>query len=501
MKTATIISKLFLLAFLLMPNAILAQNHTINVNGTQIQVSSTLQTVFDQAEKIYINPIGYKIEDVYHKAPDMIPLFIGLIMQRQKIFMDQTRNIKHLDNYFALQDEILSFMGQFAQAHNYINPIGGSKLSPIQMHKDFKSGLNGDFNNLYINKFGINPTTVNIAYILDHSSNNTVIANNSYNNPTNTDNGFTAIQTENTNNGNVDVRAALVPAKEEVPTEINLFGEVSPYAMGHAEVEQWQDMTGVSSVEGLVCPEKNQSPNTYFFDIDTNNIPNDGTDVRCVYFGKDGPLQEQRPNVNNKQHGVFITYAMNGDVRYLSSKKNYVNGQKHGVQESYTVNDKGRHYLRSIENYVNDKKEGVSKSWNISKNGEIYLEWVSNYSNGKFNGNREFYSTTSETEQPYLFSKTAYVNGEKNGEEIEYRSDGRIESKEIYKNGKRNGECVYYSRSGKISFKCNYINDKEHGQCISYSPRDGITHCITTYENGVKIGEKCFDPKGNIVRR
>lgn len=496
MKTATIISKLILLALFLMPNAILAQNSSITVNGSQIQISSTLQTIFDQAESVYI-PSGFTIDGVYKDAPDMIPLFAGLIMQRQKIYMDQTRNLKHVDNYFNLIDQIDGFLSQLAKAHNYMNPVDGSKMPPLQLQTSFMESIQGKYNTVYINKFGINPTTVNIAYLLDSSPNNN-IANNDYNNPTNTDSRFTAIQPENNSNVRNEEPLYIELAEEEVPTEINLFGEVSGYAMSGPEVKKWQDASG-SKVEGLVCPEKNQSPNTYFFDIDTNNIPNDGTDVRCVYFGKDGPLNEQRPNVNNKQHGVFITYAMNGDIRYLSNKKNYVNGQKHGIEESYTINDNGRHYLSFLDTYANGIKEGVSKRWVIAKNGKISLESVTYYSNNKRNGIAQHYNIYFA--EPFLSSKTPYVNGEKNGKEIKYFENGKIQSVYNYKNDKRNGECIHYSKSSnKVSFKCNYKNDKEHGKCISYSPRAGITHCITTYENGVKTSQKCYDPEGDIVR-
>lgn len=141
----------------------------------------------------------------------------------------------------------------------------------------------------------------------------------------------------------------------------------------------------------------------------------------------------------------------------------------------------------------------MSKRWVIAKNGKISLESVTYYSNNKRNGIAQHYNIYFA--EPFLSSKTPYVNGEKNGKEIKYFENGKIQSVYNYKNDKRNGECIHYSKSSnKVSFKCNYKNDKEHGKCISYSPRAGITHCITTYENGVKTSQKCYDPEGDIVR-
>ena len=132
MKISTTISKLILLALLLIPEFVLAQNQTIDVNGTQIQISSTLQTVLDQAESVYI-PSGFTMDAIYKDAPDMAPLFLGLIMQRQEIYMNQIRNVNHLKNNTSLRDEIATFIGQLAKAHNYINPVDDSKMSPITM--------------------------------------------------------------------------------------------------------------------------------------------------------------------------------------------------------------------------------------------------------------------------------------------------------------------------------------------------------------------------------
>lgn len=214
MKASITITKLIFLALFIFSNVILAQNQTISVKGTQIQISSTLQTMLEQAEVVYA-PSGYTMDAIYNDAPDLASIFLGLIMQRQEIYMNQFRNVNHLKNNTALHGEILTFIGELAKAHNYINPVDGSKLSPIDMHKDFKSALNGDYNNVYINKFGINPTTANVAYILD--------------------------RTPNTVTSNIDDYGKIQVAEKK--NEINLFGHVSDHAdefqKDHIDKKEW----------------------------------------------------------------------------------------------------------------------------------------------------------------------------------------------------------------------------------------------------------------------
>ena len=449
MKTIKQITKNLLLITILLLSSTTskAQNHTISANGTQIQVSSSLQTLLNQVEKVYMNPSELTIKTYYNAGPFMIPTYLGLIMHRQEIMMKEINDIEHLNNLSTIENEIMTFLEQLAQAHNNRNPYDNSDMDSSKLKVYYFGAVNGDQNDFFINEMNLNPTTVEIAYLFDHFP---------------------------------EDRAKVI-VKDEEKTEINLFGEVSGYAMSGPEVKQWQDASGNTKVDGLVCPEKNKSTHTYFFDIDTNNIPNDGTDVRCVYFGKDGPLREQNPYVNNKKHGVFFLYLMDGDVRYLLDKITYANGKKHGVQERYTYS-KGKHYLSLLITYANDKKEGVEKYWSDnSAKGPIYLARKTYYSNDKKNGTEKTYRIST-IGQTYLSSQTSYANGEKNGEHIGYRE------------------------TGEVVYKFSYKNDKKHGQCISYSiPRGGnqtqISHCITTYNNGVEISEKCWGPKGNIVRR
>lgn len=285
MKLSTILTKLILVALLLLPEFVLAQNQTISVNGSQIQISSTLQTVFDQAESVYV-PHGYKIDAVYKDAPDMIPLFLGLIMQRQEIYMNQIRNVNHLKNNTSLHDEIATFIGQLAKAHNYINPINESKMSPITMHESFMDALKGKYNSLYINKFGINPTTTNIAYLLDRAPNTNNVA------------------------ANTDDHAKLWGNDDKALTEIKLFGEVSPGVKSSVKPIGNKEM-----VNALAKPEKPQKT-----PVEKGVILGRWTGFKFYYAGDgEGEHKPGHDIVFSKGTGRAFT---RGPEMYRGTKKN-----------------------------------------------------------------------------------------------------------------------------------------------------------------------------------
>ena len=226
MKTSITITKLILLALLLVSNVMSAQNQSINVNGTQIQVSSNLQTVLDQAETVYAIPSNFTFNEVYNKAPTAVPFFLGLIMQRQDIMMKEIRNIEHLNNSNVLEDEIMAFLSQLAQAHNNHDPVNNTSMIAAKLQVYYYEALKGNQNDNSKNNFGIDPTTVNIAYLLDR--------------PPSTNN----------NTGNTGEHAALILA-DDAPTEINLFGHVSDpadeFKKGHVDKKEWDPSKSFSS--------------------------------------------------------------------------------------------------------------------------------------------------------------------------------------------------------------------------------------------------------------
>ena len=92
----------------------------------------------------------------------------------------------------------------------------------------------------------------------------------------------------------------------------------------------------------------------------------------CWYLPKVNPLDpwqatdaaQQRSDqqkyklnfVNRQKHGIQEYWYDNGQPEY---KENYVNGQKHGVQERWYPN--GQQWYK--ENYANGQKHGVQERW------------------------------------------------------------------------------------------------------------------------------------------
>ncbi len=60
------------------------------------------------------------------------------------------------------------------------------------------------------------------------------------------------------------------------------------------------------------------------------------------------------------------------------------------------------------------------------------------------------------------------INGELDGETLEYYKDGSLKEKVTYKNGVKNGEEIKYSLDKEMIYKRNYINDNLDGEVIEY---------------------------------
>jgi len=443
MKISTTIPKLILVAFLLIPVFVLAQNQTISVNGSQIQISSMLQTVLNQAETVYI-PSGFTMDGVYNDAPDMIPLFSGLIMQRQKNYMDQARNIRHIDNYFDLISQIDRFLSQLAKAHNYINPVGGSKMPPIQLQNSFMETIKGKYNDVYINKFGIDPTKVEIAYLLDRSPNKNNVA------------------------ANQDDHAKIQLKDDEETTEINLFEDAVIGGANPPKKYAVKRKGGPGKAKGRICPEQSAKS----FKIDTNGNPDDDTYCWCDY--DKGFLRYQAPQINDKKHGNVLFYDVTkAGVRFLNRQTPYVNGKNHGediLYSEYTYHG-GRIGLRNVIPYVNGVRHGIFEDWYMTDSGINYLRQTIPYVNGVRHGEVKTFKY-SKSGKYFLFRKESYRNigstSKSHGDHIIYGSNSGVRviakynegefvsSKCFYKNGRqiKKGDPAA-SKSWKEEYSCD----------------------------------------------
>lgn len=222
MRKFTTISKFILLVLFLMPNAIFAQNQTITVNGSQIQISSTLQTVLNQTETIYVKPIfKTSLNTLLNKTPVFVPTFIGLIMQRQELMMKEIITVESVDNLTALEEEIFTFLDQLAKAHNDTSPMNNSYMPGVRLKVLYQNAVKGEDNAICKKDYGIDPTSVEIEYLIDRSPNKNIVVDN-----TNDENIRVASQ-DNSVDQTIHYKLQV---KDEDKNEINLFGEVAPKA-------------------------------------------------------------------------------------------------------------------------------------------------------------------------------------------------------------------------------------------------------------------------------
>ena len=372
MRKFTTISKFILLVLFLMPNSIFAQNQTITVNGSQIQISSTLQTVLNQTETIYVKPIfKTSLNTVLNKTPVFVPMFIGLIMQRQELMMKEIITVESVDNLTALEEEIFTFLDQLAKAHNDTNPMNNSYMPGVRLKVLYQNAVKGDDNALCITDFGIDPTSVEIEYLIDRSPNKNIVVDNTY------DKSIKVASQDNSVDQTIHYK---IQVKDEDKNEINLFGEVAPKAEhgNNNEIDITYDPTkeganyyGPKQTQGG-CQCSEQAPGI---------IKHEALGEKW-YLDCSGDLY----------HCIHIYCGYNGRTKLLHDQVPYVNGKKNGTAYHWTTDKiSGKRYIEMEEDYVDDIRNGNWKIYKVFK-GQRYLEQLRPYVNGKLHGIRIVYS-------------------------------------------------------------------------------------------------------------
>ena len=93
---------------------------------------------------------------------------------------------------------------------------------------------------------------------------------------------------------------------------------------------------------------------------------------------------------------------------------------------------------------------------------------------------------------------TSYLNGKKQGPEIQIDNSGYITTKSPYVQGNLNGEFKGYTR-GRITDRRNYVDGKLHGLKQKYYP-SGIIMEESTYVDGKIDGEaRWYNQSGEVT--
>ncbi len=191
------------------------------------------------------------------------------------------------------------------------------------------------------------------------------------------------------------------------------------------------------------------------------------------------------------KNGYYIYFFNNGVKK---SEGKYEDANLDGVWQYYT--EKGN-IIRKADNIGKDEfkrttyySNGQPESTDHYKDGKFINDYISYYPNGVIkssipvvngviDGKVKFYHDNGQLSCIRQFEKGKI----KDGEEINYHSNGVVESKVKYKNEKMEGEVIEYYADGKIKRKTKYKDGKANGNSKEYH-RNGTLKGDYNYSDG-----------------
>ena len=130
------------------------------------------------------------------------------------------------------------------------------------------------------------------------------------------------------------------------------------------------------------------------------------------------------------------------------SKGPLQNGVRTGTWMTYHENS---HKIKTITSYINGVKNGVQI--NINDRGQI--ETVTEYKNDQLHGLSAKYTFGRPTEE------TNYRNGKIDGMFAIYDSQGKVQRKGELKDGQYHGKLQYFDESGNVTMEYEYKNGEK----------------------------------------
>ena len=130
------------------------------------------------------------------------------------------------------------------------------------------------------------------------------------------------------------------------------------------------------------CPKFNPK-STGCWRAYTNGRTDGDTYTSCCYFGGTGShIKQELPYLQGEKDGTALhwTHRLGTNTYYFSTRRDWKNGQRHGITELYTWSRQiGGPFLSKVNQYNQGKKSGKSVSYRVS--GEhteiIWLNGVS----------------------------------------------------------------------------------------------------------------------------
>ena len=380
--------------------------------GQNVPMSGAMESLLRQADATYLSRFGTSVNKLVNEDPMTLATILGITLQRQTNYA--VANPQYGDHYWKLRSECEQLLAYIAKQMNYKNPADGSPMTAEALQGEFYEGISGASNQYFIENFGFDPATVNLPMILEQVKG--------------------ATQSEP-----VDASPRLRTRDED--NTITLGGETAPPAV-YSEPQSIK-RGSVVYVSKLICPQRG----TDSIKIDSNNNPNDDVYVYCSYYA-DGVLNNQKPLVGKKRHGVVYDFFYIKDgTHYLRSKRPYTMSKKDGTCEIYQVKN-GRTYLSEVKEFSDGKLNGLKEWYDLDESGRRYLRKVATYRNGKKHGKEEFFKISSSGRR-YREAISEYYNGVQHGERRAF-TEYQMNRREIYDNGALVKYWLYNGKTGKL---------------------------------------------------
>ena len=266
----------------------------------QAQLSPAMKALLRQANSQYMQLFGTTVDKAVNENPMFFASILGVTLQRQMNYSKD--NSGYFNRYLTLRQECMQLLAFVAEQKNYRNPKGGGPMPLEALEGEFYEGISGAPNKFFIQKFNLDPATVNLPVIVTMVAPSQQGGSMEPEPDTISIGGETASASQSSVEG---VHVGLPPEPEPVPQQ------------------SLSNVPGMEAykVKGRMCPVESPGGWNPIYTLDTNNNPNDGTKVSCSY-----------------------TINQNGR-KLLSGQNTYVNGKKHGVSLSFKQNGNGRIYL------------------------------------------------------------------------------------------------------------------------------------------------------------
>lgn len=191
--------------------------------------------------------------------------------------------------------------------------------------------------------------------------------------------------------------------------------------------------------------------------------------TKCTY--KDGKLNEE-----------YYEFYQNGNYKL---KCHYKNGKLDGGFLSYFPSG-----VLSVSCFYNDgKKNGGYQQYDRNKNIQIKAEMKNDKYNGQY----------TQFKNSYRYITCNMVDGEYDGEYIDYHDNMKIRTILHYINGKLDGEQLVYNQEGELEKTYVYKNGNKQGYCLFYD-KVGLKR-MRKYDNDRKIIEIELDKYSEEDRR